>query len=932
MRMKWKHALCIGMACAMIAGSFPAYALTDPTEAETEVIPPGQLTLEDLKELNHGKGDVFTHNGRVTFVDGTCTPDPVKDGEDAAKVVDSMKWLIGADSGNEFLLWREVFDPLGNIYYIFQQMYHDTTVLGGAVKVITDAGGNMTALSCSVESKMPDVDTTKGITAVEAEKIAADTQYKSEGILPEIFHQYTGKVILPSVLKFSMENEDDSERFAWVVYTDNPAEKARRGSDLPYLAHYVSMSGEYLYSIPAIVPDDEAGRSGYDSGYLFEFMEPAEYTGYVDLSDGSEKEISVTVMRDRRTGMYYLGNLERRIAVAQCYDFLYNDGQIVLEYSPDNLEWDQVGLLSLYNYCRAYDYYKEIGWIGGDGLETPILILNHFCDDHMNQINNACYVGKIQGMQCFAASNANDLSQCLDVIAHEFTHCVTHSLMTYNSYANDYGAINEAFSDIQGKNCQMMYGDTDTDNWVVGSTSLTPIRSMSDPHDFSQPEYTWDLYYTANAANPSTSNDHGGVHSNSSLLNQISYFLINDGGMSLEDARLFWFLTECAAVPQTDYVQLAELLPWVLKTAGMEQYEETLDHALEATRLSSKDLPKVMDSDRAMLRLSLPSTEAFDAGNWMMMVNSVNVENLLGNVSSVISSLLNEDYSFLPGSVQDLIRDGQEAAAQILSKVDEEGGLFLYLLNRIPDLAGSILETVPRAETEESAAAPEDPERYGKEEADAIVREFRTWLRDEISKVLFSSHGFAGQDGNTLNMVVRPGRCIPMLQHITLKNGSQTPDQMVMAFYLNGKWYGLDAQAILDPDLSKEELDAILQPLMQELTEDLLSGLAQIQSPEDLQDLISVNVKGGEIVELSGEGLEQITIPEPTPSEEKSFGTLEPGRKSRPKQETEADTEADAEAAGTGAVTKADAEADTEAGTEADTLIQSEEELPGEAA
>ena len=59
-------------------------------------------------------------------------------------------------------------------------------------------------------------------------------------------------------------------------------------------------------------------------------------------------------------------------------------------------------------------------------------------------------------MQCFAASRINDFSQCLDVIAHEFTHCVTASLMTYNSYTTDYGAINEAMSDIQGK--KSIYG------------------------------------------------------------------------------------------------------------------------------------------------------------------------------------------------------------------------------------------------------------------------------------------------------------------------------------------------------------------------------------------------------------------------------------------------------------------------------------------
>ena len=126
-------------------------------------------------------------------------------------------------------------------------------------------------------------------------------------------------MILPNSEIFDVTSEDSSCRLAWVVYTNNYSGNVKDGSDLPCLAHYVSMSGKYLY-----------------------------------------------------------GNIERRIIVGQCYDFLYDGGRVVLESSPDNLEWDQVGLLSLYNYCKAWDYYNEIGWTGGDGANTPILILNNF--------------------------------------------------------------------------------------------------------------------------------------------------------------------------------------------------------------------------------------------------------------------------------------------------------------------------------------------------------------------------------------------------------------------------------------------------------------------------------------------------------------------------------------------------------------------------
>ena len=280
----WKRLISIGLVCAMTAGPMTAMAEEPVTEAAEEnaqeSILEGQLTLDDLSALNGGAEKVYTHNGCVTLVDGTCSDEPVTSMKEAFAVVSSMMSLIGADAGTKFAPWREIKDPVGNNYYIFQQVYRDTTVCGGAVKVITDKDGNMIALTSSVESRMPDVEQGERISADEAGQIVIDREYETSGLTLEVLDQHTGLVILPSVLKIDMESDDASCRLAWVVYTNNPSGNVQTGSDLPYLAHYVSMTGEYLYNMPAITPDDEAGKTGYDSSYVFEFMEPAEYTGY----------------------------------------------------------------------------------------------------------------------------------------------------------------------------------------------------------------------------------------------------------------------------------------------------------------------------------------------------------------------------------------------------------------------------------------------------------------------------------------------------------------------------------------------------------------------------------------------------------------------------------------------------------------------------
>ena len=875
---KWKQALSICLTCALLSGSMTVFADSGQTESAAETTAEeggyadaagitareGQLTEEAIHAMNGGTEKIFSHNGQVTFVEGTCADGPVKSAEDAAAVVDSMMTLIGANADTFFVPWRELTDPLDHHYYVFQQMYENTTVCGGAVKVITDAEGRMIALTSSVESTLPEVGNGDEITAEEAEQIVLAKCQELEGRKPEILSQHTGKVILPSVLVFDIENEDESSRFVYVVYTDHRVQNGNAGTQLPYLAHYVSMSGEYLYNMPTIIPDDEASQSGFDTSYVFEFMEPAEYTGYVDLSDGTEKEITVNVMRDKRTGMYYLGDIERRILVAECYDFLYDGGRIVLEASPDNREWDQVGLLSLYNYGRAYDYYKEIGWVGCDGEQTPILVLNNFCDDHYNEVNNACYVGKVYGMQCFLASRKNDFSQCLDVITHEFTHCVTHSVTTYNAYINDYGAINEALSDIQGKNCEMMAGDVDEDDWILGSNSNTPVRSMSDPHLFQQPEYTWDLYYSAKIETPTPINDRGGVHSNSSLLNRVAYLIMTERGMTHEEARTFWFMVDSAMVPKTDYLQLTELLPWVLKAAGMEQYEEALDRAIEATRLSEEGMPETIDEDRAILTMKLPSTDVFNTGNWMLMLNSVRSRELIGRALSLLSELISRDYSSLPESIREKIED-------VIEK--EESGTEDNLVDVILNIAGDILN---------KGVTPVDLKEKKKEARDLFL-----WLQSEIQDYIFSSYGAAGTDGSTVRMVVRPGRTIPLLLHATVPEGSEELDQITVAVYLHGRWYAFPADETGSDPEAEKQMEENVERFAEDLFGKDFENLENIRSLEDILDLFTVNIEGGQCVELSSDGLETVVIPDPTPAEEKPYAVIPPGAKSRPKEKAE---------------------------------------------
>ncbi len=836
--------------------------------AFAETTPANRTAIEALEALGT---KVYTHDDRVTFAEGDISGAPIRSMEDAGRIIASHIALMGGNARTQFEPWRTLTDTAGNRYYVFRQMYAETTVSGGAVKVVTDADGSMLGLVASVETELPEAEEAEGITAEQAEDLVRSTVLERQGTEPDLIEGSTEKIILPVNLELDpdLDEEKEESRFVWAVYTTNADSSISKGSDLPYLAHYVTMTGEYLYSLPTIMPGDEAATVGYDAAYVFEFMEPVDYTGTVKLSDGTEQEISVTLMRDARTGMYYLGNIERRIAVADCYELLYNKGHVVLEASKDNSDWDNTCLLSLYNYCRAWDYYDAIGWKGGDGLGTPMLILKDYCDRDHDPVDNAAYAGHYLGWQVFLSSSANDYSQCLDVLAHEFTHCVTGSLMTYNAYKNDYGAINEAMSDIQGNICEMMAGATEDTSWELGENSKTPVRNMSDPHKYGQPEFSWDLHYIPAVKVPTELNDRGGVHNNSSLLNNVAWRLCEKGGMSLEEARAFWFAVDCSMVPGTDYCQLSELLPWVMKHQGMEKYINALEMALDATRMRSNEVPTHFDADRAMVTLTLPDDERFADGNWEMAILSIDtdgisqrIQDILGRKGEYAHAL--DDLMKMIGIDPSLLPTEEEIEANPEHAWDKFGAELLKML-----------------ESEEADVAEETVSSEEERDRDEILTGLIEWFGTNFEDLFFAGMGAAGQDGRTIRMVCRPGTTIPVLFRLELDHDMKIKSAGLAA-YTMGSWFDIAtmAEPFLgalaeegeeDPgDAPETPDDAWIKDLIASLQNqeeaaeskpDLLTEMcSQLLQSRRIWDLIFFNIAPGEITVIPDTGLDNVAF------------------------------------------------------------------------
>ena len=613
---------------------------------------------------------ILEEDGRVYYIGAGKTFVPVNDAADAYALAYRLVSLLGGTEETDLRLWSRL-GINGQTVYSFQEIADSETVVGSTLKIALDENNEVSAVFANL---LPDEEGENGGTKPLVSRRQAENAVFRQTNNKQLFRELTERTIrYPVDITDALDLESDDEdpvpqQLLWVVYTSN---KGGDADIYPYVAHYVKLDGTYLFNLPVKQPGDAEARSGYRMQDVFAGMTPGEYTGEITDIRGNSRTITVPVMKNEETGDWYLGDPERRIAVADYYELAYDDQHPMnLVTSKTNEDWDNEDLFMYYNYIRAWEFYADMGWIGPDGQGTDVIILKGLAFRNHEPYENACSCGSVGGWQMFgyapynAKGKALGLVQGMDVLAHEYTHTFTASVMNENLYENDLGAINEAMSDIMGNLIEYILHDTEDTKWTLGENTGTSIRCMSDPNSKGQPAYVWDLFYGPHTDTPSTNNDRGGVHSNSSLLNRIAALLCLDHGMSYGDAVRFWMTVAMGMTPETDYRQMDALLNWAADASGNEDYKEALNSLIAEERLDVTERPETFPDRQRLAILSLPETETFEDTNWTLVALQLNTETLMALGTEFVSLLMQ---SRKDASVW------QEALQEILSHVSLEG-------------------------------------------------------------------------------------------------------------------------------------------------------------------------------------------------------------------------------------------------------------------
>ncbi len=549
-----------------------------------------QLTDDDIQKMNDNKAVIVRNNqGHVSTLVGYyydtkihVVPGDISTFEEAIDSLNGLATMLGLRSGTEFIAYEGSQDKQGYTYLTYQQKDAGNSVMNATMHIVVDPDGYCCAVSSSFTPDFGFENYGNAISAQQAVEIVRNFAYQCG--YPNLYVYEDATMLAPISIQTQIHR-------CYVVFTENP-EGVDGFENLRYYKWYVANDDSAEQPILMLLPSSTLSAS-VETSYMpteeyFEDLEPVVWSGDLNLFNDGYKHVEITVARNTNNGLYYMIDPTRRIAVAECYDFMYGGGLNFLSNSSNT--WEERDLAAMYDYEAAYDAYGKIGIYSPDGYHTPILLLRNYCDENRQPVNNACFMGQFNGWFTFCYSTANNWIYDLDVVGHEYTHAVTESCIMGSNYYNDAGAINEAYSDIMGNLIEYMAGRTQDPLWLNGENSNEAIRQMSDPLKFHQPDSIGGPYYVPNVSFPvSGFNDNGGVHTNSGIVNYAAYRMYTSG-LDYETMFRLFYTSMNILTPANGFGDVYASLIYAARAMGREDLEKPINDAFSyAGVLSDRD-------------------------------------------------------------------------------------------------------------------------------------------------------------------------------------------------------------------------------------------------------------------------------------------------------------------------------------------------------
>lgn len=210
--------------------------------------------------------------------------------------------------------------------------------------------------------------------------------------------------------------------------------------------------------------------------------------------------------------------------------------------TTNNNNWNNKNAVSAhYNAGIAYEYFEDKfnrNSINGQG--GNVLSFINVAEQNGQSYDGAFWNGTAMYYGNGGSTFTSPLAKGLDVAGHEMTHGVVQSTANLK-YENESGALNESFADVFGA---MM----DDEDWLIGEDVINTniyvggaLRNLQNPHNGGNSLYDPGWQPNRYSERYTGSQDNGGVHINSGIVNRAYYLTATANGVGNAKAERIWY-------------------------------------------------------------------------------------------------------------------------------------------------------------------------------------------------------------------------------------------------------------------------------------------------------------------------------------------------------------------------------------------------------
>jgi len=470
----------------------------------------GSITkLEDIYDLNNGESIDFVvgEDNAIEYIGGKYTNYRVESLEDAIYSLNAIKDIMGIDDPEEQFEGVSTEDFLDNTMFKIGQVHNGVEVFGKEIVITADREGEIQSLIGDYELDI-DISTTPTLSEEEAVEIAiGDEELENVEENKLVIYTLDGNVSL--AWQISVVSTEESDEFiSKTVFVDANDGDIINELDNIYYAKSVKAEGMDLFG----------------------------------------KKQSFYVQKD--IAYYKMVDLERKIYVFDKHAFVSMENILGSEVvkSLDNT-WEQPEAVSAYiNTQKTFDFYKNVlgrNSINNKGGYVYVTVNADIIDGGEN-----AYWSRGQMFLGDGGGNTVPWSGALDLVGHEYTHGVT-SYTAKLIYQDASGALNEAYSDIMGEIIEQYYDERIDKEWLHAEDiqrNARANRNISNPEEFKMPKELNGKYYVEPGGD-----DHGGVHTNMSIVTRAAYLMWENGINNWEELAKLWYGSLLKLTKTSDY-------------------------------------------------------------------------------------------------------------------------------------------------------------------------------------------------------------------------------------------------------------------------------------------------------------------------------------------------------------------------------------------